>query len=129
MANGTTEPIAQIKPGDIVLSYNPETNTFYPNVVVVTAHYAVSSIYIINGEIVTDAKEIFFVSRNGHREWIAAENLRVGDKLIDPTTNGEMVISSIRVENLTEPVIMYDLLGAQGNNFIANGVLADVTTL
>jgi len=126
MANGATEPISQIKPGDVVLSYDPETNTFYPNVIVATVHFPVSKLYIINGKIVTDANEIFFVSRNGHREWIAAANLRIGDKLIEPTTNGEIVISSIRIENRS--VIMYDLLGAQGNNFIANGVLADITT-
>jgi len=128
MANGTTESIAQIKPGDTVLSYNPETNTFYPNVIVATVHFLVSRLYIINGKIVTDANEIFFVSRNGDKEWIAAANLRIGDKLIEPKTNGEIVISSIIVENLTTPVIMYDLLGAQGNNFIANGVLADILT-
>jgi len=123
MANGATEPIAQIKPGDIVLSYNPETNTFYPNVIVATVHFPVSRVYIINDKIVTDAKEIFFVSRNGNKEWIAAANLRVGDKLIEPATDGEMVITSIRIENSTRPIIMYDLLGAQGNAFIAEGVL------
>ena len=128
MANDTTEPISQIKPGDVVLSYDPETNTFYPNVIVATVHFPVSKLYIINGKIVTDANEIFFVSKNGHREWIAAANLRIGDKLIEPKTNGEIVISSIIVENLTTPVIVYDLLGAQGNNFIANGVLADILT-
>jgi len=126
MANGATEPIAQIKPGGTVLGYDPETNTFYPNVIAVTVHFMVSRVYNINGKILTDCGEIFFVSRDGHREWIAAANLRVGDKLIEPTTNGERVINSIRIEN--QPVIMYDLLGAQGNNFIANGVLADIYT-
>jgi len=128
MANGATEPIAQIKPGDIVLSYNPETNTFYPNVIVATVHFPVSRPYIINDKIVTDANEIFFVSRNGHREWIAAANLRVGDKLIEPATDGEMTITSIRIENSTTPVIMYDLLGAQGNVFIADGALDLITS-
>jgi len=34
MANGATEQIWKIKPGDVVLSYDPETNNFYPNVIV-----------------------------------------------------------------------------------------------
>jgi intein/homing endonuclease len=128
MANGATEPIWAIKPGDIVLSYDPATNKFYPNVVVATVHYNVYQLYKINGKIITDSAELFFVDRNGQREWVSAENLRVGDKLINPVTNEEILVSSIEVENLERPMVVYDLAGAQGNNFIADGVLADSTS-
>jgi len=129
MANGATEPISQIKPGDVVLSYDPETNTFYPNVIVATVHYNVYQIYYINGgEIITDSGELFFVSRNGQKSWVSAQNLKVGDILLDPVTNQGIVVNSINIENLKTPIVVYDLLGAQGNNFIANGVLADTLT-
>jgi len=127
MANGATEQIWKIKPGDVVLSYDPETNNFYPNVIVATVHYNVYQIYEINGgKIITDSAELFFVSRNGQKSWVSAQNLKVGDILLNPVTNQGIVINSINIENLETPMVVYDLIGVQGNNFIANGVLADI---
>jgi len=128
MANGATEQIWNIKPGDVVLSYDPETNNFYPNVIVATVHYNVYQLYDINGKIITDSSELFFVSRNGQKSWVSAQNLKVGDMLLNPVTKQGIVVNSINIENLEAPAVVYDLIGAQGNNFIANGVLADQTT-
>jgi len=129
MANGATKQIWEIKPGDVVLSYDPETHNFYPNVIVATVHYNVYQIYEINGgKIITDSAELFFVSRNGQKSWVSAQNLKVGDLLLNPVTNQGIVVNSINIKNLKTPTVVYDLVGAQGNNFIANGVLADGIT-
>jgi len=130
MANGATEQIWNIKPGDVVLSYDPETNNFYPNVIVATVHYNVYQLYYINGKmIITDSSELFFVSRNGQESWVSAQNLKVGDMLLNPVTKQGIVVNSIKIENLKTPTVVYDLIGAQGNNFIADGVLADEITI
>jgi len=97
---------------------------------VATVHYNVYQIYNINGgKIITDSSELFFVSRNGQKPWVSAQNLKVGDLLLNPVTNQGIVIDSINIENLKTPIVVYDLIGVQGNNFIANGVLADAITV
>ncbi|MGC8776854.1 MAG: Hint domain-containing protein [Candidatus Micrarchaeia archaeon] len=128
MANGATKMIWQIKPGDVVLGYNPYTKEFYPNVVLATVNYPVYQLYIINNNITTDAAELFYVYRNSSELWVAASKLKVGDMMFNPLTGEKTKIYSIKIVDLTAPITVYDIIGAQGNSFIAEGTLADATT-
>ncbi|MEM3820118.1 MAG: Hint domain-containing protein [Candidatus Micrarchaeaceae archaeon] len=123
MANGKKVPIDAIKPGDIVLSYNVQTHSFFPNVITAVLKYNVSQLYVINYNVTTDANELFY-TKNG---WVAASNLRVGDTVLNPITNAYIEISSIAV--VSRQGVVYDLIGASSNNFIADGYLSDQTTI
>ncbi len=70
-----------------MMSYNPYTNKFYPNVVLKVVHFNVTTIYIINNNITTNAREIFYVFMNNSTEngiWMKTPELKVGYYLYNP---------------------------------------------
>jgi hypothetical protein len=129
MANGTLMQIQNIQAGDVVLSYNTQTGKIYPNIIQEKLVYNVSEIYIINSNTTTDGAEVFYTMHNNNESWISASNLRVGDSILNPITNKYTVITSIITESKNKnDYAVYDLVGSQSNNFIANNYLADAVT-
>jgi hypothetical protein len=126
MANGTLMQIQNVQAGDVVLSYNTQTGKIYPNIIQEKLVYNVSEIYIINSNTTTDGAEVFYTMHNNNESWISASNLRVGDSILNPITNKYTVITSIITESKNKnSYVVYDLVGSQSNNFIANNYLAD----
>jgi hypothetical protein len=129
MANGTLMQIQNVQAGDVVLSYNTQTGKIYPNIIQEKLVYNVSEIYIINSNTTTDGAEVFYTMHNNNESWISASNLRVGDSILNPITNKYTVITSIITESKNKNgYAVYDLVGSQSNNFIANNYLADAIT-
>jgi hypothetical protein len=129
MANGTLMQIQNVQAGDVVLSYNTQTGKIYPNIIQEKLVYNVSEIYIINSNTTTDGAEVFYTMHNNNESWISASNLRVGDSILNPITNKYTVITSIITESKNKnSYVVYDLVGSQSNNFIANNYLADAIT-
>jgi hypothetical protein len=129
MANGTLMQIQNVQAGDVVLSYNTQTGKIYPNIIQEKLVYNVSEIYIINSNTTTDGAEVFYTMHNNNESWISASNLRVGDSILNPITNKYTVITSIITESKNKnDYAVYDLVGSQSNNFIANNYLADAVT-
>ena len=125
MANGTSIPISQIQPGEALLSYNTKSGKFYTNTVVKVINFTVNGEYLINNLIGTDAGEVFYTS-NG--TWIHPNDLKVGDKILNPITNSWINVTN--VSYAPRPVMVYDIIGSSGNDFIvAGGYLADSVTL
>lgn len=119
------KPIKSIKKGDLVYSYNETTQqTELKPVEFVTKRSindAKSKYYYIytknEGPIKATFNHEFFV--NG--SYISAENLKVGDKLLNQNQEEETITKIEIVENTTDMV--WDLTVADNHNFYANNVL------
>lgn len=123
LTNGTETSIEQIKPGYSILSYDTQTNKFYDNVVLKVINFTAYGEYLINGNIGTDANELFYT--NG--TWTSASDLNAGDKIYDPLTNTSITITSISY--VPKSITVYDIIGSSGNNMlVGKGYLADAET-
>ena len=117
--------ISQIQPGESVLSYDTKTKKMYSNTVLKVVNFTVSGEYFINGMMGTDFGEVFYTS-NG--TWTHPNDLKVGDKILDPLTNSWINVTSVTYTQ--NQVRVYDLIESSGNDFIVDGgYLADSTTL
>lgn len=118
--------IYRIQTGDVIESYNVQTNKLYPNVVIDTLKYSANTLYTINGQVTSDGFESFYTNNSGTYEWIAAKDLKVGESILDPQTNKYITIHIITIQNLSQPESVYDIIGATGNDYIIEGgYLAD----
>ena len=116
--------IQNIRPGEALLSYNTKSGRFYTNTVVKVINFTVNGEYLINNLIGTDAGEVFYTS-NG--TWTHPNALKIGDKILDPITNSWINVTSITYT--PGEVVVYDIIGSSGNNFIVDGgYLADTVT-
>jgi len=119
LANGTNIPVSEVKPGDILLSYNLVTHELQPSSVSEVKAFTANNKYIFNGKLDTDGTEVLYL--NG--KWARAYTAKVGDKLFDPLTGKNITITSIQVLNTGGTV--YDLIGSPVNDYIGNGFLID----
>ncbi len=102
------------------MSYDFQSRTYVPDVVVKVLSYNVSQQYIINGVIVTDANEYFY-TRGG---WVMASELKIGSSIYDTVSGTYVDVASIAV--VDAPITVYDLVGNDGNNVVVDyGYLAD----
>ena len=125
LANNTYQYIQDIHPGEAVLSYNTKTGKFYTNTVVKVINFTVIGEYMINNLIGTDSGEVFYTSSG---TWVHSNDLKIGDKILNPITNSWINVTSVAY--LPEEITVYDIIGSSGNNFIVDGgYLADSTTL
>jgi hypothetical protein len=115
MADGTTKPIEQLKPGDWVISRNPDTGKTEPEPVLQV--FSRQSPVLVS-IILTDAKSgtsETITSTPDHpyyiegKTWIAAGGLNVGDKIVDG--NGtDLVVKSITWQrDEKSPFTVYNL--------------------
>jgi hypothetical protein len=105
MADGTTKPISQVKPGDKVLATNPKTGKTQAEPVLAiirgykTEHYAAITIttgtgaHRRTGVIVDTTGHPFYVTTR--HAWVTVGNLRTGNYL-DTLTGTHAVVTGIR---------------------------------
>ncbi|MEM3215653.1 MAG: hypothetical protein QXS17_01930 [Candidatus Micrarchaeaceae archaeon] len=122
LANGTSIPASEVKPGDIVLSYNLATHELQPSVVSAVKALTADNKYIINGKLDVDGTELLYI--NG--KWARAYTAKIGDMLFDPITGKQIKITSIQI--LDTGGTVYDLIGTPVNDYIGNGFLIDKDT-
>lgn len=123
MADGTTEPIQSINPGEVVLSYDTASGRLYPDVVVANVNLSAHGEYVINGVLHTDYKELFYTKRG----WIASDHLKVGDEIFKPVTGTWSPITNITYD-ANAYFTVYDLVYASGNTqLVGSGYLSDIT--
>lgn len=116
MADGTYKMIQDVKVGDQVLSYDPETGRFLPSGVVNTVQASTEKYFVINGELkITPAHQLY---ANG--QWVNSETLKVGDTLIGEDGK-PVIITSIEEKNESVPV--YNLVTTAPHDFFASGFL------
>ena len=124
-AEGETR-IDEIKPGDMVWSYDTEKGE---RVLKKVTKVKESETDVIVHVKTSDGKDInttmfhpFMTEKEGRREWKAASNLQKGDNLI--TENGESVyVEEVRVEKLAERVTVYNLEVEDLHVYYVAGVL------
>jgi len=118
MANGSTEEVQNLKVGDMVLSYNLQTNKIVPAVVISIKSLYVNNEYIINNNLTVDSSEDLIV--NGTN--MLAQNLKIGDKLFDPITKENITVTSIEIKRNVS-IKMYDVNTAPIDDYIVDGYL------
>ncbi len=118
--------IDEIKPGDMVWSYDTEKGE---RVLKKVTKVKESETDVIVHVKTSDGKDInttmfhpFMTEKEGRREWKAASNLQKGDNLI--TETGESVcVEEVRVEKLAERVTVYNLEVEDLHVYYVAGVL------
>ncbi len=120
MADGSTKDIKDVKPGDMVITYDLQKDT--KAIGVVQEHLTFSNedgYYIINDTLrVTGKHPIWNVDS---QSWILVEDVHVGDALLG--TNGQE-INVTTINFVHENQTVYSLhLNAEPHNFFADGIL------
>ncbi len=128
MADGTLKEIQDIRPGDVVLSYDLTTETLVPNpVAALLVHTSPSEdpesqeagYLVINGTLrVTKGHNIWVENR---KAWLRADAIRVNDMLLDPQGN-QLLVGSITAVDENPPVYNLSLPGEQ-HNYFTEGIL------
>ncbi|MFI5241147.1 MAG: Hint domain-containing protein, partial [Microgenomates group bacterium] len=121
MANGTSKNIEDIKPGDIVLSYDLQNGrTTWQVVVQLLTHKDVDGGYlVINDDLkVTGNHRMWSPSES---EWVTADSLKVGDTLLDQSGKN-VTVNSIEAVEGTNTVYNLTLPGPT-HTYFADGVL------
>lgn len=128
MADGTMKEIQDIRPGDVVLSYNLSTGQLVPNTVTALLAHPSPSLdpesqeagyLVINGTLRVTKGHNLWVANRGL--WLRADAVRAGDTLLGPDGNAVTVQSVVAVDE-NPPVYNLSLPGAEHNYFV-EGVL------
>ncbi len=121
MADGTTKEIQDIQSGDTVLSYDLKTGTPVTDTVgILYIHPNIPGGYlVINGKLrVTGNHNVWSVNR---REWIHAQELEVGDSLLNP--QGQPVRVDL-IEKVEGSNTLYNLgLTGENRNYFTEDIL------
>jgi hypothetical protein len=125
LANGTTEPAQDIRPGTVIMSYNKYANALYPSIVSSVFARHTSNKYTFNNRIAVDSWEVMLIDGT----WTTASHAKLGETFFDPLNNSNVRINSINITdyNNTNHTV-YDFIGSPFNNYIANGYLIDLVT-
>ena len=120
MADGTVLLASDVRPGDMVLSYNLETHLLQPSMITYVGSLKASNTYVFNNELYVDSNELMFI--NG--KWERAYQAKLGDKLFNALTGKNVTITSLKVLAHSGGTV-YDFIGSPVNNYIADGFLID----
>ena len=125
LANGTTEPARDVRPGTVIMSYNKYANALYPSIVSSVFARHTSNKYTFNNRIAVDSGEVMLIDGT----WTTASHAKLGETFFDPLNNSNVRINSINITdyNNTNHTV-YDFIGSPFNNYIANGYLIDLIT-
>ncbi len=115
LANMDIVPVSSLKNGTVVLGYNVKTGTPVPTVVVGIKHRYANSVYVINGQLITDGRAS--ITANGKQMLIS--DLKVGDMLTGPLGR-QIPVSSIHIVNNTN-VSIYDINTAPTDAYVIDG--------
>ncbi len=125
--NGRERPVERFSEGDAVLGYNVALGTWVKESVTSNVATKVSEVLSINGGLLetTLTDQPLYVQNGTWTGWVRdPQNLSVGERLYSPWTGSWIGITSLQVLHGTFTV--YDLRATGPNDYIANGVLADM---
>ena len=119
--------IEDVKPGDIVLSYNEKTNkNEYSEVLQTMIHLVkeeIYSLYIEDDVLFATGIHRFLITRNGIRGWVEASNLQIGD-LVQFADGTLHEINDIRVEIKIKTVYNFEVSNNHNYYVGKNQILA-----
>lgn len=121
MADGSYKAIQEIKPGDIVLSYNPRSSTVALEKVKELRVYKENpgGYFLWNGTLKITGNHPVWVPAN--HAWQRAETLKVGDQVLGPASKP---ITLTSIEWVAGYFTVYNLkLAGPNNTFFTEGVL------
>lgn len=128
LANGkTTLPIDKLGEGDQVLGYNVTTGQLVPVTVVSNTYSHVPEVMNINNGtlVVTPTDQPLYARNATWQGWLRnPEELQTGWQLFSPATRSWVTVTSVMMQSGNLKV--YDLKTSLVNDFIANGILADM---
>jgi hypothetical protein len=117
--SGAAIKVSDLKPGQMILGYNNNTNTIVP--VSVTSVYprpTNNEIIINNGSLIVDGGEQMEI--NGTMQ--SASSLKIGDVLYDPLTQQNVVVTALQLKTgKIGTFTLYDVITSPGYSFIGNG--------
>lgn len=130
MADRTTTPVQDLKPGDKVLSWDVSHNR--PVVTTVTSVYPtyVASLIDVNNGLLyasgANDQPVYAQLPGQSPGWVLVGDLTVGSALFDPLSHAWIPVTSLTTVNGSYQAT-YDVATepAQFNNYIANGLLLD----
>jgi len=117
LADNSSLPIEQVRPGDMVLSYNEPTGNLEPALVLKTFKHQSRQHLVINKELKVTANHPLFV--NG--QWLDAGEIKIGDELLRQDGQTVVVLS---VEKEAGDFLVYNLEVDKNHNYFAEGYLA-----
>jgi hypothetical protein len=117
MANGGSQPIQDIKEGDLVLSFDPTTNATKPSKVVNVHEPRTVDHYIVVNESIRMSGTQPILS-NG--QWIEVEGLSIGDFL---TAKDGVAMRIFSIKRVDEAATVYNIEVADGT-YLGNGIVA-----
>ena len=131
MANKTTKPIEEIQVGDLVMSYDENTNTIVNNKVVERMfhlpephHISYGKYLIINNKIRVTTNHGMYVDTNGRIQddgmWVIAKKIIIGDYLLDNNLQKVRVNS---IETVNEIVNTFNFEVENTHTYIAENVV------
>ena len=116
LADGTESTIENIKPGDLVLSYDEINNRLQPALVSRTFVHRASGYLLINNQLRVTANHPLYVNN----QWRPAGQVKVGDQFFTLTGNPE-IVSAVTEE--TGEVLVYNLAVDFNHNYFAENYL------
>ena len=119
MADGTSKNIEDISRGDVVISYDLNTNRKVANTVVEKyTHPDYPDYLIINGSLRVTTNHRIWINNIA---WVRADELKVGDVMTN-SAGEEVVVSDIEFKSTSNTV--YNLhLASENHNYFADGIL------
>lgn len=105
--DGSETPLRDIRPGDEVATYDPETLTITTSKVLNHINHGpdlVFAIKMISGRVVrANARHPFLVQREGQTEWVKVANLKPGDQLLGISTLNTLESSVLQMGAQSKP--------------------------
>ena len=128
MADKTTKPIEQIQVGNLVMSYDEDTNLITHNKVIDRFYHQfdeTNAYLIINNNIRVTENHVMYVPNNRWTEepgdkWLRADHIIVGDYLYDTELNKVEVKS---IEKINESVVTYNFEVENTHTYFAENVI------
>ncbi|GEM_PF-1760579 len=137
LANRTTIPVQDLRPGMKVMSYDTSVGSLIQSTVSKVTETNVSNILELNHQIYISGmgdQPVFVKLANGSTKWLILGKVDYGMSLFDPLNNTWIPVTSITLHN--GHFIVYDVITARQlttgghtsvfNDYIANGVLLDL---
>lgn len=124
--NGAAIPVSSLKQGEYIMGYNTTSGKEVPERVSYITVTNSSTIEMINGNVgVTPTDQPVYISNGTYTGWINnPDAIKVGWSMYSPSTGTWTKVNSI--EYLPGSYKVYNIYSTGSNNFIINGVLADV---
>ena len=126
MADGTHKPVEEVKPGDMVYSFDKENSSFVKKKVTKASCSGVDDTLTIRTawhSLRVNGRHPILVQREHKSEWIQAQHLNVGD-MAKTSDAGDYEIREIVK---SPPCRVYDLTVEDTESFVAEGIIVHNT--